>query len=68
MSAHERNGDGVVVDIQAKVVDNVPVTAFPSLFESMTQPYGSAHRLAPGRNTRSRKADILGSPIARHGD
>jgi len=66
--ARDGNGDRLVMDIQPGAVDNFHMFAFLSWFESMTQQCGSAHRLRLVRNPRSRKADTLGSPVARHGD
>ena len=66
--ARDGNGDRLVMDIQPELVDNFHVLASLSWFELTTQHRGSAHRLTPGRSTRSLKADTLGSPVARHGD
>ena len=68
ITGREGNGDGVIVDIQSDVVDNVPVSAFLSLFWLTAKQCGSALRHTPGRNPRSRKADTLGSLITSHSD
>jgi len=64
----EGNGEGVVMDIQPEVNNNLPVSAFLSGLSLTTNHCGSAHRLTPARNPRPRKADTLRSPIASHSD
>ena len=60
--------DGVVMDIQPDVLDKVHVSVVLSLLSLTDQQGGSALRLVPARNPRSRKADTSPSPIASHSD
>ncbi len=62
------NGDGIVVDVQPEVMDNLSVSAFLSGLSLTTNHCGSPLRHTSGRNPRSRKADTLRSPIASHCD
>ncbi len=61
-------GDGIIMDIQPDILDNVPVSAFLSLFVLTTNKCGSALRHTPARNPRLEKADTLGLNIASHTD
>ena len=62
------NGDGVIVDIQADVLDKVHVSAFLSVLSFTDQHCGSALRLTPARHPRSGRADTLAFTIASHSD
>ena len=68
ITGRDGTGDGVIVDIQSDVEDNVHVSAFLSVLSLTTNHCGSALRPLPGRHPRSRKADTLGSLITSHSD